>query len=378
MATPIGALLRKSSESIQLEPLADYKEITVRLNGKGATLRGVLKGADIASERRYVARTGQLIMSRIDARHGAVALVPDTLEGGVVTNDFPLFDVNHDLVLPEYLSLVIQAEEFVDLCRRASAGSTNRVRIKESLFLELRIPLPPIHVQRDIVERALTTFERLSEASRLRSEITDAFSHLAWSHVSTLIKEDSFKMPLGAVAPLDRRVLSVQLSTDYQEIACRSFGRGIFQKPTFKGSDLTWQRPNVVQSGDVLLSNIKAWEGAIAVVPESDSGKVVSHRYLTLSCNRELVIPEYIYTYLLSCDGLEAIGHASPGTADRNRTLNVKKLHNILIPIPPMVNQLRLKTVLDKKAQYIASDRFEDYAQRLRRSILSSVFRGSL
>jgi type I restriction enzyme S subunit len=53
--------------------------------------------------RRFVANAGQFITSRIDARNGAMGLVPKSLDGALVTNDFPLFDLNTERLEPRFL-----------------------------------------------------------------------------------------------------------------------------------------------------------------------------------------------------------------------------------------------------------------------------------
>jgi len=48
----------------------------------------------------------------------------------------------------------------------------------------------------------------------------------------------------------------------------------------------------------------------------------------------KLIEPEFLYYYFKTQEGVEKLKMASPGTADRNRTLNTKKLEKILIPVP--------------------------------------------
>jgi hypothetical protein len=66
----------------------------------------------------------------------------------------------------------------------------------------------------------------------------------------------------------------------------------------------------------------------------------------------------FLAYYLLSEDGLEKIGLASPGTADRNRTLSLGNLGKIEIPIPSLTIQQsfdRLQAeVATLKAKHIA------------------------
>jgi hypothetical protein len=55
----LGEVLRRSEETIELQPEAEYRQITVKLWGKGVVLRGILTGAEIAASRQMVARRGQ-------------------------------------------------------------------------------------------------------------------------------------------------------------------------------------------------------------------------------------------------------------------------------------------------------------------------------
>lgn len=90
----LGEVLRKSEESVPIDPNATYREVTIKLWGKGGVLRREASGSEIAAARRSVVRAGQFILSRIDARNGAFGIVPDSLDGAVVSNDFPSFNLN--------------------------------------------------------------------------------------------------------------------------------------------------------------------------------------------------------------------------------------------------------------------------------------------
>jgi type I restriction enzyme S subunit len=119
-------------------------------------------------------------VSRIDARNGAMGLVPPTLDGALVTYDFPLFWVNSDRLIPSFLSWLSKTNNFVELCQHASEGTTNRIRLKEERFLALDIPLPPLSQQKRIVARIEELAGLINEARSLRQQVTEeteAFSH---------------------------------------------------------------------------------------------------------------------------------------------------------------------------------------------------------
>jgi type I restriction enzyme S subunit len=169
----LGDLLRRSEETVDLHPSAEYRQITVRLWGKGVVLRRILTGAEIAGSRQRVARHGQFILSRIDARNGALGIVPRELDEAIVTNDFPVFNVVRDRLLPAYLGWMCQTASFVEECRRASEGTTNRVRLQEDKLLAHPVPLPALPEQRRIVARIEELAAQIQEARTLRQTSRD-------------------------------------------------------------------------------------------------------------------------------------------------------------------------------------------------------------
>ena len=163
----LGEVLRRSQETAEIKPESEYREVTVRLWGKGVVQRGLVSGSEISGSRRFAARAGQLIFSRIDARNGAIGIVPSALDGATVTNDFPVFDVDSGRIEPTFLGWLSKTPDFIELCKRVSEGTTNRVRLQETRFLTLEIPLPPLAEQRRIVARIEELAVRNAEARAL-------------------------------------------------------------------------------------------------------------------------------------------------------------------------------------------------------------------
>lgn len=159
---PLSKILTRVKEPIDIEDETLYKRITVRLYGQGVLQRDEVHGKEIGTKRQFVAHTGQLIISRIDARNGAFGIVPATLEGAIVTNDFWLFDV-HD-AHPEYLLLVLSSELFQKYWQTQSSGTTNRQRVSEDDFLESTIALAPAKDQLSIVKKYKHTMNEADEA----------------------------------------------------------------------------------------------------------------------------------------------------------------------------------------------------------------------
>lgn len=160
----LGQALRRTDRTIRIERDSEYTEVTVRLHGRGVVARRRVLGEEIAAEQRYVVESGQFILSRIDARNGALGVVPNELHEAVVSNDFPCYDVNPEVVDVEFLGLLSRTPRFVDLCRRASEGTTNRVRLDEAKFLSFVLVLPSVREQRVLAEKAKQLLLDLEQA----------------------------------------------------------------------------------------------------------------------------------------------------------------------------------------------------------------------
>lgn len=149
----IGDVITRSTLLIHVEDDVLYKQVTVKTNGGGAVLRNknLELGKNIGTKTQYLAREGQFIMSKIDARNGAFGIITNEIDGAIVTSDFPLFDVNTKLVHPFYLYLLSTTKPFIQYAQSCSRGTTNRQRIDVDSFLSQKIPLPSLAEQNKIV-----------------------------------------------------------------------------------------------------------------------------------------------------------------------------------------------------------------------------------
>ncbi|PMU93288.1 MULTISPECIES: restriction endonuclease subunit S [unclassified Pseudomonas] len=154
-------------------------------------------------------------------------------------------------------------------------------------------------------------------------------------------------MRLGDIAPLIRRPVEIRPDATYPELGLRSYGKGTFHKPALLGSEVGNKRLFEIRAGDLLFSNVFAWEGAVAVAKPEDDGRYGSHRYITCTVDNSRADTSYIYRYLITPAGIALLSLASPGGAGRNKTLGLSALANITIPLPPLAEQQKISQILD-------------------------------
>jgi type I restriction enzyme S subunit len=375
---PLGEFLTPIRENITIVDDELYNQITVSMHGRGVRLRQTVLGKAIKTKNQFKAKSSRFIYSRIDARNGAFGVVPDELDGAVVTGDFPTFDLNLEQVEPSYFEYLTKTVWFKEMCAAPSKGVTNRKRLKEGELLVLQVPLPPLSEQRRIVAKLDKVAARAEEAKRLAGLIEEEQTALLLRRVEELAR-DAPRAPMAEVASIVRRPVAIDPDAWFPELGIRSFGKGLFEKPKVQGCEWTWQRPYWMGVGDLLFSNIKAWEGAVAVIPKHFDGYVGSHRYITCRVDPDRATPEFLCQWFLSYEGLAKLGGCSPGATDRNRTLGLKKLEAIEVPLPPIEHQREFGELIRRiqRARTIHQQTAASL-EALMPSLLDQAFRGEL
>jgi hypothetical protein len=156
---------------------------------------------------------------------------------------------------------------------------------------------------------------------------------------------------IGDVMELQRREVLVESGSEYTEIGVRSFGKGLFIKEPVRGAELGNKRVFYVEPGDLVVSNVFGWEGAVAVASDMHAGLIGSHRFMTWTPSNDLDV-RYARHYLLSDRGMRALQESSPGAAGRNRTLSIANMKAIKVPLLDLPEQRRIATYLDGIADF--------------------------
>lgn len=155
------------------------------------------------------------------------------------------------------------------------------------------------------------------------------------------------RVRVGEVLKLDRTPVELKPGRDYVAIGVRSFGKGIFHYDPKPGDELGKLRFFELSPDRLVISNIKGWEGAVAASAESDVGCVASNRFLLYSPVDDRIDVNWARWFFLSEAGLPLIQQASPGSADRNRTLAIDRFESLEIPLPSIDEQVRVAGHLD-------------------------------
>lgn len=147
----LSEVLTPHKQLIKVADDKSYKRVRVRLYNQGVEQRDIIVGSSIGTKRQNVVNAGQFVMSKIDGKTGAFGIVPQELDGAIVTPDFMVFDINKEKINGEYLQLVMNSQQFLTLIRANSSGTTHRQRVTMDVLLNIPIALPSLAEQEKLV-----------------------------------------------------------------------------------------------------------------------------------------------------------------------------------------------------------------------------------
>ena len=376
----ISQLLVKNNESIIIEDEKLYKRVTVKINANGVVLRDEEYGKNIGTKRQFIAKEGQMIVSKIDARNGAFGLIPSELDGAIVTNDFPLFDIDHHLVNKNYLILLAKTNLFVGFAKSCSSGTTNRQRMDMDKFLTLEIPLPLISEQEAIVKNyynkitQATTYEQQAETleknienylfESLGIEELDKRKKIGLNIIESK-RMERWDIPFLMGESSLKSKYSIHRMGEYIVEIATGTTPPTSRKEYFRG-DINFYTPSdinnkILLNADRKVSLLAVKDKKVRVFKKntllfvgigSTVGKVgiignefaTSNQQITgFNVDENMLLTEYVYyyfTYFKNVTTKEQTKATLP-------IVNQEKIMNILIPIPPKETQQAIINQID-------------------------------
>lgn len=271
-----------------------------------------------------------------------------------------------------YLLMTRKDELLVPLMQ----GTAN-VSLKEQDIAGLEISLPPIAEQRRIVARIEELATQIQEARTLRQEALDATPAFVTSLHKHLSGPRTRK--LGDILALDEDAAPISPTGSYPQVGVKSFGAGLFSKAPVAGTATTYRTFNRLYDGALVLSQVKGWEGAIAVCPPELAGWFVSPEYRTFRCIPAEARPGYLAPLVRTEWFWSKLGNATRGVGARRERTRPEQFLQVELPMPDIEQQKRGEAIF---GQLDAATRLQAETipamDALLPAILDRAFKGEL
>ena len=412
----IGEFLKRNKTAVSIEDDVIYKRPRIRVRNGGISLRDEILGERIGTKNQFLISKGQFLLSKIDARNGAFGVVPEKLDGGVITGNFWTFDVNYNIVNPHYLALLTTTDAFILFCEQASNGTTNRHYLQEPLFLNIKVPIPSLEEQNKLVKayNEIMVIIKMEEMKAIDIDLKATVSvrnalgvapypgHVEKKlvHYIDYCAIDSWSVPLilhAENSPFGKSKLACKKLSDLAYINPKTdlsmlsdtdnmsfipmedisddYGEWVGKRTGCKSDIKGYTK---FQDGDIIWARITPCmqNGKSAILTNLVNGKGYgSTEFHVIRIKSSGVLPRYIHTLLRHFDVLSDAKKYFTGSAGQQR-VPTSYLENLLIPVPSLELQ---KKIADEYASGIEQakqgyNKIASYKQDLKKNFETQIF----
>lgn len=319
-----------------------YRQIGVRLWGEGAYERASIDGSETKYKQLNRVVDGDLIVNKIWARNGSVAVVQGTLAGCFASSEFPVFAIRPASLDVRWMHWLTKSREFWAQCDEKARGTSGKNRIRPEQFLAVEIPLPPLEEQRRIVNYLDTLSTKITQARTLRHRSTQeaaVFYAQARDRMFSELRAD--RKPVGDVFDLVN-------GRAFKPVEWQDVGRKIIRIQNLKYATVPYNRyagrvddKHLVRFGDVLF----AWSGQVvslgAHIWRDDEAILNQHIFNVRA--RTPMLPGFVR------EGFNALVDEMKTQVRGLEMFHIRKqeLVRLKFPVPPLDEQRRIVAELD-------------------------------
>ena len=384
----LGDVLVRNADYVSEPESRTYPKLSVKLYGKGVVLDPPVDGASLKMKRHQLARSGQVILSELWGKKGAVGLVPPTGDGALCTSHFFLFDPLEGQVEPGWLQAIFQANYLQAQLENDARGTTGYAAVRPKTFLECVIPLPPLDEQRRIVARIEELARKVERARAIRREVIREFEALEGSILASALQSAGPLEPLGELinpgSTISYGVLvpgpDVEDGVPFVRVQDLDVTNPPPQpaKRISREVEAAYARSRL--TGCEVLIGVVGSIGKIGVVPNSWVGANIARAVCRVVPGNRLT-KEFLVFALRSKRTQDYFRETTRTLAQP--TLNVKQLRETLIPVPSLDYQrvvVQRMNHIQVKLRRVARSIMEtaDELDALLPAILDRAFKGEL
>ena len=406
----IGDLLTPRQERVSRADWRFDQLQPITIHFGGAISRRKIAGGTDYSLPLFWARPGDVVLSKIDLKNGAVGVLPEGWGNVVVTSHFKVYTPDICRLDARFFRLLLQTKDFKNWLWANRSGADGRTEVKLDVFEMLEIPLPPIREQTALCDAYSTALDHAARLEQEAQAIEDAglrafeaalgvaappplperpvfvarFRDIEqWSHEGTLRASLGNREVSTATYPI------IQL----REVASISYGlqKSPANRPALHARP--YLRVANVQRGHLILDEIKTINvpdenllalrleaGDILFVEGNGSRKELGrvalwHGQLADCVHQNHIIkarpdqcrllPDFAMAWFNIAAGRDHFFQSGKTTSGLG-TINSSVIRSAPIPLPPISDQRRLMEVLANASQSAATKLTE--AQTLRAS----------
>lgn len=395
---PLGDFIHERHERVTLYKYPDQTFTILGVNNISGVFHAYdTKGKSIhQSYKRVYAQDSFYNPYRVNV--GSIGIVPQELDGNFTSPAYVVFYVDKSKVIPKFLELVMRSDWYNSTLRAATAGSV-RQNLTIDLLKNLKIPLPPLQTQHEIVTEWGKAQAEIANIHKRSDELEEGIEvefladlGLAKPKRNTPPKAFSVRwgdMGRWSVTFNQRAQMTIDITRgNSQVMPIKQFLKimqyGTSEKANTQSKGIPLLRINNIKNGEIDYSDLKhinllpkvkqsliLKDGDILMIRTSGSHQLVgtcavfhsSEEYvfasylIRLRVDSEQVNPDFLAYFINSSLGRQQVDAVSRHIMQNN--INSEEIRNLIVPLPPLDTQNHLIDRIMKQRAGIAKLREE-------------------
>ena len=351
-SAPLSDYLHEERRPTKLKDEAVYDLVTVKRARGGVVVREALRGEEIAVKSQFKIEAGDFLISKRQIVHGACGLVPEELEGSIVSNEYAVMHGNGKIDL-RYLNYLAHSIYFQQTCFHSSIGvHVEKMIFKVDKWLKWKFNIPPLPEQKKIAEilgtwdAAIAAQEKLianseTQKKALMQQLLTGKKRLKgfsgkWETVSLHNIADIDKQSLGKNTPDDFSFRYISLSDVVSKRISNDLETIVFSKSPSRAR-------RILNENDILMATVRPNLQAFVYVDIKHADCIASTGFAVLSI-RKNHSAYYLYQYLFSHHIKAQIDALVVGT--NYPAINSSDVSELAIHLPPTSEQTAIAAIL--------------------------------
>ena len=254
--------------------------------------------------------------------------------------------------------------------KKETHGNT-MTHITKGRFQSIQIPLPPLEVQREIVEE-IQGYQKVIDGARAvvanyRPHITidPDWPMVEIAQIAAPHKYSIKAGPFGSALRKESYVSHGYKIYGQEQVIRRDAAYGDYY--ISKEKYLEFENCKV-QAGDVLISLVGTF-GKTLIVPKGHEPGIINPRLMKVTLNKQKMSPEFFITIFAQDTVTSQIQAASHGGT--MNILNVRTLKNINIPVPPLSIQKAIVAEVEAEQSLVSAN--QELIERMEKKIKAAI-----
>jgi type I restriction enzyme M protein len=360
----ISLEIRNGTNVTQIDEPGKYRVTRIQTIANGTVDLNKTKWTNDEPAENYFMESGDILLSHINSyEHLAkTAIFPETNEKVVHGINLIRFRLNKSIINPNYAIQCMKSDLFINRAKTFAQKAVNQASIKTSDLKQIRVPLPPLHIQEEIVKE-IEGYQNIIDGARQVVE----------NYKPTIIIDPGWEMlKLGDVCDVrdGTHDSPKYVHSGYPLITSKNVKEG---KIDFDNVNYITQADfntinlrSKVDNGDIIMPMIGTIGRPIIVNTEI---KFAIKNVALIKFKNDCVINKYVYLILTSKLFDDYIENTKRGGTQK--FISLKDIRSFSIPIPSIDVQQEIVNEISEEIEIIEQNKrlIELFEQKIKRKI---------